>query len=121
LPSSAFCWSAGNFYRHLVRNSYHRGYYDRCLRYLKEAVLADPVLLLTTSVYRTFIGSMFNVTMVSRKKHAVGEVLSLLPEKNGKSPSIDSKKNGKPPFISNRIFENIERRRWSAALSEEIR
>lgn len=120
LPSSVFRWSAGNFYWRLVQNSYHWGYYDRCLRYLKEAVLADRALLLTTSVYRTFIRSLLNITMVSRKKRAVGEVSSLLPEKNGKPPSIDSKKNGKRPFISNRIFENIERRRWSAALSEEI-
>jgi glycosyltransferase involved in cell wall biosynthesis len=120
LPSSIFRWSAGNFYRYLVRNAYHWGYYDRCLRYLKEAVLADPALLLTTSVYRTLIGSLLNITMVSRGRHAVGEVLSLLPEKKGKSPSIDSKKNGNRPFISNRIFENIERRRWSAALAEEV-
>jgi glycosyltransferase involved in cell wall biosynthesis len=120
LSSSIFRWSAGNLYTHLVRNSYHWGHYDRCLRYLKEAVLADPALLLTTSVYRTFIGSLLNITMVSRGKHAVGEALSLLPEKKGKSPGIDSKKNGERPFISNRIFENIEHRRWSAALAEEV-
>ena len=119
LASSIFRWSAGNFYMHFGQNSYHWGYYDRCLRYLKKAVLADPALLLTTGVYRTFIRSLLNLTMVSKGKHAVGEVSSLLPEKKGISPGLDSKKNGKRPFISNRIYEDIERRRWSAVLSEE--
>jgi len=118
LPYSIFRWSAGNLYAHLVRNSYHWGYYDRCLSYLKKAVLADPALLLTTSIYRTFIGSLLNVIMDSHRKYSAREVLSLLPEKKGKAPSVDSKRNGKRPFISNRIFENIERRRWSAALTE---
>lgn len=119
LSSSIFRWSAGNFYMHFGQNSYHWGYYVRCLRYLKKAVLADPALLLRTTVYRTFIRSLLNLTMVSKGKHAVGEVSSLLPKKKGKSPGLDSKKNGKRPFISNRIYEDIERRRWSAVLSEE--
>src|SRR6516165_8701901 len=34
LPSSIFRWSAGKFYAYLAQNSYHWGYYDRCLRYL---------------------------------------------------------------------------------------
>ena len=59
---------------------------DRCLRYLKEAVLADPALLLTTGVYRTFIRSLLNVIMDSAEKHLAGEVLPLLPEKKGKAP-----------------------------------
>jgi glycosyltransferase involved in cell wall biosynthesis len=120
LPSSIFRWSAGNFYSHLVQTSYKWGHYDRCLRYLKEAIRADPALLLTTGVYRTYIRSLLNTTRVSRAKHAVGEVCSLLPEKEGKSPGLDPKKNAKRPFFSNRIFENLERRRWSAALSEEV-
>ena len=120
LSSSIFRWSAGNFYLHFVQSCYHWGYYDRCLRYLKDAVLADPALLLRTSVYRTFIGSLLNLTMVLGGKSAVGKSLSLFSEKKGKSPSLDSKKNGKRPFISNRIFENIERRRWSAAVAEEV-
>ena len=118
LPSSIFRWSAGNFYAQLVRSSYHWGCYDQCLRYLNKAVRADPALLLTTSVYRTFIGILLKVILDSREKHPAGEVLSLLPEKNGKGPSVDSKKKGNRPFISNRIFENVERRRWSAALAE---
>jgi len=118
LPSSIFRWSAGNFYFWLVQNSYHSDCHDRCLRYLKEAVRADPALLLTTGVYRTFIGSLLNAIMGSRGKCSARELPSLLLEKEGKGPGMDSKKTGKRPFISNRIFNNIQRRRWSAALAE---
>jgi len=119
LPNSIFRWSAGNFYSNLVQNSYHWGYYDRCLRYLKEAVRADPALLLTTGIYRRSIWSLLYATMGSRGKYSAREIPSVLHEKNWKGPGMDSKKNGKRPFISNRIFENIERRRWCAALAEE--
>ena len=118
LPSSIFRWSAGNFYSYLVRNSFRWGYYDRCLRYLKKAICADPALLLTTGVYRRSIGSLLNPVMDSLGKCSARVVAPLLPEKRGKGRSMDFKKNGKRPFISNRIFENIERRRWSAALTE---
>ena len=118
LPSSIFRWSAGNFYSRLVHNSFDWGCYDQCLRYLKEAVRADPALLLTTGVYRRSIGSLLNTIMDSRGNYSAREVLPLLPERKGRGPGMDSKKNGKRPFISNRIFENIERRRWSAALAE---
>ena len=118
LPSSIFRWSAGHFYSYLVQNSFRWGYYDRCLRYLKKAVRADPALLLTTGVYRRSIGSLLNAVMDSLGKYSAGEVAPFLPEKRGKGPSMDFKKNGKRPFISNRIFENIERRRWSVALTE---
>ena len=115
LPSWIFRWSAGYHYAFLVKTAYRWGDYDRGLRYLKAAVLANPALLLRTSIYRTLVGILL---INSCGKQAAGEILSLLPEKKGKSPSIDSKKNGKRPFISDRIFENIERRRWSAAQSE---
>jgi glycosyltransferase involved in cell wall biosynthesis len=118
LPTSIFRWSAGNFYSHLVQSSYHWGFYDRCLRYLKEAVHADPALLLTTGVYRRSIGSLLNAIADSRRNYSAREEPSLLPERKRKGPGMDSKKNGKRPFISNRIFENIERRRWSAVLTE---
>ena len=118
LPSSIFRWSAGNFYSRLVDNSFHLGCYDRYFRYLKEAVRADPALLLTTGVYRRSIGRLLKAIMDSRGKYFVREVPPMLPEKKSKSPSMESKKNWKRPFISNRIFENIERRRWSAALAE---
>jgi glycosyltransferase involved in cell wall biosynthesis len=116
LPSSIFRWSAGNFYGHLVRNSYRWGYYHQCLRYLKEAVRADPALLLTVGVYRTFIKSLLNLITRSHPKYSGGEVLPSLSEKKGEDSEVDSKRKGKHPFLSDRIFENIERRRWSTAL-----
>jgi len=118
LPSSIFRWSAGNFYSRLVDNSFRLGCYDQYFRYLKEAVRADPALLLTTGVYRRSIGSLLKAILDSRGKYFTREVPPGLPEKKGNSPSMESKKNGKRPFISNRIFENIESRRWSAALAE---
>jgi hypothetical protein len=81
LPSSIFRLSGGRFYLNLVQKCYHWGYNRWCLRYLREAVRADPALFLTTGVYRTFIRTLLNA-------------------------------------ISDRIFENIERRRWSAALDD---
>jgi glycosyltransferase involved in cell wall biosynthesis len=118
LASSIFRWSAGNYYSHLVRNSVYWGCCNRCLHYLKEAVRADPALLLTTGFYRTSIRSLLNGVMNSHGKNSARELPPLLPEKKGRGPGIDSEQNGKRPFISNRIFENIERRRWSAALAE---
>jgi len=118
LPSSIFRWSAGNFFSRLAHNSFHFCCYDRYLRYLKEAVRVDPALLLTTGVYRRSIGILLKAIMDSRGKYSEREAPSLLAEMKGKGPGMESKKNGKRPFISNRIFENIERRRWSAALAE---
>jgi len=113
LPTSFFRWSAGNFYSHLARNSYHWSQYDRCLHYLKEAVRADPALMLTTGVYRMSIRSLLDTIMGSHRKSSANEEPSLLTEKKGKGPST----NGKRPFFSNRVFENIERKRWLAALA----
>jgi glycosyltransferase involved in cell wall biosynthesis len=118
LPSSIFCWSAGRFYAYLVENSYRWGHYGRCLRYLKEAVRSDPALLLTTDVYRIPIRALLKVTKDSGGKHLAREALPLMPDENGKGPKLESKKKRRRPFISNLIFENIERRRWSAALAE---
>jgi len=116
LPSPIFRWSAGSFYAYLVRNSYDWGHCRCTLRYLKEAVRADPALLPTSEVYRTFLRTLLSVITDSGGKHLATDVLSLLPEKKETGPDADSKKKGKRPFISDRMFENIERRRWSAAL-----
>jgi len=114
LPSSIFRWSAGHFYAYLVKNSYRWGYYDRCLRHLKEAVGSDPALLLTTGVYRMLIRALLKVIKDSGGKHLAREVLPSMPDEHG--PDLESNEKRKRPFISNLIFENIERRRWSAAL-----
>jgi glycosyltransferase involved in cell wall biosynthesis len=120
LPSSIFCWSAGHFYAYLVKNSYRWGYYDRCLRYLKKAVRSDPALLLTTGVHRIFIRAFLKVITDSGGKHLAREVLPLMPYQNRKRPDLESRRKGERPFISNLIFENIERRRWSVALESGV-
>jgi len=116
LPSSIFRWSAGSCYAYLALNSCDRGCYDRCRHYLKEAVCADPALLLKTSVYRTFMRTLLGVITNQRGKPRTGEGLSVFLEKKGKGSSLDSKRKGKRRFISNRIFENIERRRLSSLI-----
>jgi glycosyltransferase involved in cell wall biosynthesis len=116
LPSSIFRWSAGYFYSHLVQISYRWGYYQRCLRYSKEAVRADPALLLTAAFYRTFIKSLFNVMMASRRKQRAPEARPSSSEKKEKESHVNTEKKGRHRFISERIFESIERRRWSTAL-----
>jgi hypothetical protein len=58
LPSSIFRLAGGRFYLNLVQKCYHWGYDRWCLRYLKEAVRADPALLLSADVYRTFIRTL---------------------------------------------------------------
>jgi glycosyltransferase involved in cell wall biosynthesis len=116
LPSSIFRWSAGSFFEYLAQNSWDWGYYDLSLRYLKKAVYADPALLLKTGIYRRFMGTLLRMIANPCEKHRAAEVLSLSLEKEGKGPSLDSKKKGKRPFISNRIFENIERRRLSSLI-----
>jgi len=73
LASSIFRWSAGNYYSHLVRNSVYWGCCNRCLHYLKEAVRADPALLLMTGVYRTSIGSLLNAITDSGGNYSTRE------------------------------------------------
>jgi glycosyltransferase involved in cell wall biosynthesis len=115
LPAAIFRWSAGRFYFYLVKVSYLWGYYHRCLRYLKKAVGADPALFLTTSVYKTSIRALLKV-ITDRRGQDPRELMASTPETKGKKTTTDFKKRRKRRFISDRIFENIERRRWSAAL-----
>jgi glycosyltransferase involved in cell wall biosynthesis len=116
LPASIFRWSAGCFYHRLVENSYRSGDPYRSLRYLKDAVRADPALLLRTSVYKTSIQALRTVITGALGLNPGRKLLvSPLDEKEKRLNAI-SKKKGDRPFISNRIFDHIERRRWSAAL-----
>jgi glycosyltransferase involved in cell wall biosynthesis len=117
LRSSIFRWSAGYFYFYLARNSYVWGHYHRCLRFLKEAVRADPALLLKTSVYKTSVRTLFRIITGSRRKNSGRVLLASPSDRKRKGTGVDFRKKKKRSFISNRIFENIERRRWSAALN----
>lgn len=115
LPSAAFRWSAGNFYLHLAQTCFQWGHYSCCPRYLKEAIRADPVSLLKTWIYRAFLKSLLKVIIDSSGNYVAGRVRPW-PQRKGQSADWDSQKERKRAFISNRIFEHIELRRWSAAL-----
>jgi glycosyltransferase involved in cell wall biosynthesis len=117
LPSAAFRWSAGNFYLHLVKTCFQWGHYSCCPSHLKEAVRANPVLLLKTWIYRAFLRSLLKIILDSSGNH-LAEQVQPWPEKKGKGADLNYQKERKRPFISNRIFEHIELTRWSAALND---
>jgi glycosyltransferase involved in cell wall biosynthesis len=116
LQSSLFRWSAGSFYLYLVQNADLWGHHHWCLRFLQEAVRADPALLLRTSVYRTWLRTLHKTLIDSSVKNSGRELPVLPTEQKRERPSADPPKEKKRLFISNRIFNDIERRRWSAAL-----
>lgn len=106
LPAAAFRWSGGYFYLYLADKCYDWGNYATCLRYLKEAVFANPVLLLRAGTYKVFVKSVFNP--ITR------------PTSEGSERAIlHSEKRRKRPFILNAIFRHFELARWSAALDDE--
>ena len=117
LASGTFRWSAGYFYLYLVQNCDRSGQYSECLIYLKEAVRSNPLLLLTTGIYRTFVRSVVKMIRGSTGNH-LAEQVRPSSERKEQEADLNSKKRMKPRFISNGIFANIERRRWSAALQE---
>jgi glycosyltransferase involved in cell wall biosynthesis len=55
LPSTTFRWSAGYFYLYLLQKCIMWAHYPRSLRYWKRAVCANPLLLLTTEIYRVLL------------------------------------------------------------------
>jgi glycosyltransferase involved in cell wall biosynthesis len=116
LPSSLFRWSAGNFYFYLVQNSSLWGHHHRCLRFLQEAVRADPALLLKTSIYKTSVRALLKTITDSRPKNSSRELPVRAAEQKRERLGADAQQKRKRPFISNRIFDHIERRRWSGAL-----
>lgn len=118
LRSSLFRWSTGSFYLYLVRNCILWGHYRRCLRFLQEAVLADPALLLRTSIYKTWVRTWLKTMTDSEAENSSRELRLWPPDQRREGLPADSQKKQKRPFISNRIFDDIERRRWSAALDK---
>lgn len=118
LSSSIFGWSSGSFYLYLARTCYYRGHYRWCLRYLKEAVRTDPALLLTTGIYRTALATFQNMIEDPQGDKMAQMFLRPPPQNEGKKVELNSDKKKERIFISNWIFENIERRRWSGALDD---
>jgi glycosyltransferase involved in cell wall biosynthesis len=116
LPPWIFRWSAGYFYEYLVGTCDRGDHYSCGFRYLKKAVCANPLYFIRTWPYRVFIKILLSALTGSTWKKLVKQ-LRPSSEKNGQE-ALNSKETNKRLFISDRIFENIERRRWSAALAE---
>ena len=117
LPSAAFRWSGGYFYLYLAEKAYDWAHYWRCLRYLKEAACANPVLLLKAGIYRTFLKSVFSIIKGSTGVD-VTEPAHASPGKMGKGVDLHSKKRTNRRFILNVFFAHFEFARWSAALDD---
>jgi glycosyltransferase involved in cell wall biosynthesis len=117
LPSAAFRWSGGYFYLYLADKCYDWSHYFQCLRYLKEAFCANPVLLLKAGLYRTSMKSVVNIITGSTGINLT-EPARPSPEKMGKAVKLYSKKRKRRPFILTMILRRIESTRWSAALND---
>jgi glycosyltransferase involved in cell wall biosynthesis len=118
LPSAAFRWSAGYFYLYLEDKCCDFGHFSWSLRYLKEAVHANPVLLLKTGIYRKFMKGLLDLITGSNGNNLTKQVRPSSEEKRNQA-DLHPKKKRKRRFISNRIFRHVEQTRWSAALDDE--
>lgn len=107
LPAATFRWSGGYFYLYLADKCYDWRDYGSCVRYLKEAVSANPVLLLKAGIYKTFAKSVFNLVIRPTSKRRERAILH-------------SKKRRKRSFILNVFFRHFELARWSAALQDGV-
>jgi glycosyltransferase involved in cell wall biosynthesis len=117
LPSAAFRWSAGYFYLYLENKCSDFGHFSWSLRYLKEAVHANPVLLLKTGIYRKFMKDLLDLITGSNGNNLAKQVRPSSEEKRNQA-DLHPKKKRKRQFISNRIFRRVEQTRWSAALDD---
>jgi glycosyltransferase involved in cell wall biosynthesis len=122
LPFAAFRWSGGYFYLYLAEKAYDWAHYWRCLRYLKEATFANPVLLLKPGIYRTFIESVFHIIKGSTGIHLAEPPARTSAGKMRKGIDLHSKKKRKRRFILNvflnAFFRHFEFARWSKALDD---
>ena len=121
LPLAAFRWSAGYFYVYLADKCHNWSHHRKCLYYLKEAISANPVLLLKVGIYKTSLKSVIRLVTGSTRK--TKKSAGLHSRKRQKRPFILNRifrprKRQKRPFILNRIFRHIELSRWSAALQD---
>jgi glycosyltransferase involved in cell wall biosynthesis len=112
LPAATFHWSAGYFYEYLVGRCDRWEHYSWSFRYLRKAVCANPLYFLKTWTYKEFIKIVLGALTGSGWKKVVKQ-LRPSSEKSEQGVDLNSKK--KKRLIFNRIFEDIERRRWCAA------
>jgi hypothetical protein len=85
---------------------------------LKEAICANPVLLLNAGIYRILLKRVFNIFRVSIGNRIV-EAAPSSAEKIEKRVNFDHEKGRKRPSILNMVFRHIESTQWSAALNDE--
>jgi glycosyltransferase involved in cell wall biosynthesis len=119
LPSAAFRWSTGYFYLYTATKCCWWGQYSGFLSYVKEAVCANPILLLKTDIYLLLSKRFFDFIRDLSGFQLAERVRPLLKKKKEKRAGLDSRKVRRHSFISNRIFsrlEQIELKRWSNAL-----
>jgi hypothetical protein len=117
LPAAAFRWSTGYFCLYVATKCCWWGQYSCCPSYLKQAVRANPILLLKTDFYSLLCKSYLEAFRDPSGNQLVERARPSL-EKNKKRAGLDSRKERRPSFISNRIFsriEQIELKRWSTA------
>jgi glycosyltransferase involved in cell wall biosynthesis len=114
LSPAIFRWSAGYFYEYLVQRCGLWNRYSWSLRYLKRAVCANPFYLLKTWTYKELIKISLNAIAGATWNNFTKQV-QLSSEKEEPDSGVNSRRKRKYSFISNRIFEHIERKRWSAA------
>jgi glycosyltransferase involved in cell wall biosynthesis len=115
LPPTTFRWSTGNFYRYLANRCYEWGHYFLFLRYFKEAIAANPVLLLDAVTYSTLFKSVFDIT-ASAGGFDLAPRGRVSPGRAGERVYLRRSKKSK---ILNIIFNHIEAKRWSAALNDQ--
>jgi glycosyltransferase involved in cell wall biosynthesis len=115
LPSDTFRWSSGHFYRYLAARCDYWGNYPRFFRYFKDAILANPVFLLDAVVYITLLKSVFRLLARSFGIQRAG----LTRETPERVRERENPRFRKRRQIVNVIFDQIEARRWSAALNDQ--
>jgi glycosyltransferase involved in cell wall biosynthesis len=115
LPSDTFRWSRGHFYRYLADRCEYWGNYPRFFRYFKDAIIANPVLLLDAVIYITLFKSVSRLVARSIGIH-LAELARETPERMGERVNLRYSKRRQ---IVNVIFDHIEAKRWSAAVNDQ--
>jgi len=105
LPSAAFRWSAGYFYLYLADKCHAGSRYSECLRFLEEAVRANPVLFLKAGIYKRSIKAALRTITGSTVK-------------TRRAAEFHSNKRKKRSSVLNLPFRYFELARWSAALHD---
>lgn len=102
LPAAAFRWSGGYFYLYIADKCFAWRDYNRCLRYLKQTVSSNPVLLLKAGIYKTLLRSVYHLTIRPTRKRGMRRI----------------RKKQKLLSFVNIFYWYFEGIRWSAAAED---